>query len=120
MSTKMLIAAVVVVLNFWLVFGCVMPVPEMVSDICAMMLRAEAWTIGLCLVFSVLFFYDQMVLVVEQHKLRCGQVCRIWSRVTVPDPKDLGVREMVREAWIISMEKVVHAQQRVHRFLQNV
>ena len=118
MSTKMLIAVFAGIMNFWLAFGWIMPVPEMVSDICVHLLKAEAWTIGLCLVFSGLFFYDQMVLVVEEHKRCCNQNCRIWSGVDIPNPDDLSLRETVREARSLSREKFENALQFAHCALQ--
>jgi len=118
MSTKMLIAVFVFIVNFWLVFGCVMPVPKMVSDACVVMLRAEAWVIGLSALFAALFYYDQMVLVVEQHKRACKQTCRISTNANVPFSQDLTVHMLLRRAWILSKEKVANAKQCVHEFLQ--
>ena len=119
MSTWKLFVLLVLTVNFWLVFGCAMPVPEMVSGICATILKAEAWTIGIFLIFSALFFYDQMVLVVEGHQEVCQNTCYIaGTNAKVPLSQNLPVRVVLRSAWRLSAEKYENALQRVHHLLQ--
>ena len=119
MSTLKWTLVFFLIINFWLVFGWQMPVPELVRNLCWQLIKGELWVIGLSLVFVGLFFYDQMVLVVERHQRICGHVCRIGSRSIVPWSDELSPWAVARQAKDQMFERTKNRINQVRKCLDN-